>query len=83
MVSRRQVASLHLVWLQELLNVFPGQRKVLYSDLARLNFQCQPADNSSTSPVKLEAQLWPLCRSVGVCEQVALSACSKREMETH
>jgi len=37
MVSRKQVAVLPLLWLQEQINVLPGLGKVLYSDLLNIN----------------------------------------------
>lgn len=78
MVSRSRVAGLHLLWLQELINIFPGLRKVLYSNLDRLNFQCQPADTAVPSQWN-----WRLSYglSVEVWEQVVLSACSKQEVK--
>lgn len=44
---------MRLLWLQDLVNVFPGLREVLYSELDRLNQLIQ-----QYLPVQQEAQIW-------------------------
>lgn len=74
MVSRGRVAGMRLLWLQDLVNVFPGLREVLYSELDRLNQLIQ-----QYLPVQQEAQIWAF--PGGVWEEAVRSACSKQEVK--
>lgn len=75
-VSRRRVAGLHLLRLQGLINVFSGLRKVLYSDLDRLTFQCsQLIDQYLLSGAGGSVRAF--LHACGLWAEVVLSACSK------
>lgn len=62
---------MRLLWLQELINIFPRLRNVLYSDLDRLNFQCRLIQQYL--PVELDAQLQPFAGLGALGTSCALS----------